>query len=354
MTSAIAPTPVPDSDPAATAVLVVAGNDAIRAALRRILIQEKFSVQSIGSWPEALDTLRASPSGCVLLDLDAGLDDVADLGGSLRALDPDSALVLLASGDRLDQASRLAGSEGEVLAKPVDLADLVATVRHALRARDGRIASRVASARLQEEVALRTAELQTERRNLQRLSVATLESLVNALEAKDPHLRGHSARVADLAARVAEACGLPAGAVETVRVAGRLHDIGKIGIRENLLHKAGPLTEEEFAHVRTHVELGARILDPLPHLGDVISCVRHHHERWDGSGYPDGLRGDAIPIGARIIGAVETFDALTTSRPYQEMMSPDAAALRLRELAGTVLDPEVCEAVIRVVTGRTP
>jgi putative two-component system response regulator len=350
MTSAIAPTTVPESDPAATAVLVVARNDAIRAALRRILVQEKLSVRTAGSWPEAGEILRASPTGCALLDLDLGLDDAADPVAGLRAIAPDLAVVILASADRLERAWRLADGGGEILAKPVDLADLVATVRHALRARDARIGS----ARLQEEVTLRTAELQTERRNLQRLSVATLEALVNALEAKDPHLRGHSARVADLAARVAAACDLGVEAIDVVRIAGRLHDIGKIGIREELLRKSGPLTEEEFAHVRTHVELGARILDPLPHLGDVIAYVRHHHERWDGSGYPDGLRGDAIPIGARIIGAAEIFDALTTPRPYQQTVSADAAALRLRELAGTVLDPRICEATIRVVTARTP
>jgi putative nucleotidyltransferase with HDIG domain len=165
--------------------------------------------------------------------------------------------------------------------------------------------------------------------------VATLEALVNALEAKDRHLRGHSARVADLATKVAVARGLPEETVDAVRTAARLHDIGKIGIRESILNKQGPLTDEEFAHVKTHTVIGAQILAPLTHLAEVIGFVRSHHERWDGKGYPDGLSALDIPVGARIIGAVEIYDALTTSRPYQETMIPAQAVERMADLVGT-------------------
>jgi putative two-component system response regulator len=176
--------------------------------------------------------------------------------------------------------------------------------------------------------------------------------LVNALEAKDPYLRGHSARVADSAAMVAAEMGLPDDQVESIRTAGRLHDIGKIGIREEILSKQGPLTDEEFDHVKLHPLIGSQILSPLAHLGAVIQFVRSHHERWDGKGYPDGLTGETIPIGARIIGAVEIYDALTTSRPYQEKMLPELAVERLRDLVGTVLDPAVHRALQAVVARR--
>ena len=120
---------------------------------------------------------------------------------------------------------------------------------------------------------------------------------------------------------------------------GRLHDIGKIGIREEILNKQGPLTDDEYEHVKRHVVVGSQILAPLVHLGDIIEYVRGHHERWDGFGYPDRLAGAAIPLGARIIGAVEIYDALTTSRPYQEKMEPHFAVERLRDLVGTVHRP---------------
>ncbi len=125
--------------------------------------------------------------------------------------------------------------------------------------------------------------------------------------------------------------------MELIRVAGRLHDIGKIGIRESVLNKRGPLTAEEFEHVKTHVTIGAQILAPLTHLREVIGYVRSHHERADGTGYPDRLAGNEIPVGARIIGAAEVFDALTTARPYQEKMTPEEAVARMRDLIDTVI-----------------
>jgi HD-GYP domain-containing protein (c-di-GMP phosphodiesterase class II) len=140
--------------------------------------------------------------------------------------------------------------------------------------------------------------------------------------------------------------------VEAIRTAGRLHDIGKIGIREEILNKQGPLTDEEFEHVKTHPVTGSEILAPLLHLRQVIEFVRSHHERWDGRGYPDGLLGEAIPLGARIIGAVEIYDALTTSRPYQEKMVPELAVERLRDLIGTVVDLQVHRALQAVIARR--
>jgi len=148
---------------------------------------------------------------------------------------------------------------------------------------------------------------------------------------------------------VAAEYGLDDTGIEAVRTAGSLHDIGKIGIREQILNKQGPLTDDEFAHVKTHAIIGAQILAPLVHLGEVIAFVRNHHERWDGRGYPDGLAGTAIPVGARILGAVEIFDALTTSRPYQDTMRPAMAVERMADLVGTVLDPDVHQALARVV-----
>jgi putative nucleotidyltransferase with HDIG domain len=198
----------------------------------------------------------------------------------------------------------------------------------------------------------RTADLERERANLQQVAVATLEALVNALEAKDPYLRGHSARVADMAASVAAELKLSDDEIDAVRTAGRLHDIGKIGVREEIITKPGPRTDPEFEEVKRHTTIGAEILAPLLHLGPVIEYVRNHHERWDGKGYPDGLKGEAIPLGARIIGTVEIYDALATSRSYQEKMSPELAVERLGDLAGTVLDPKVLRALRSVVARK--
>jgi putative nucleotidyltransferase with HDIG domain len=195
-------------------------------------------------------------------------------------------------------------------------------------------------------------EWQRERAETHRLTVATLEALVNAMEARDPYLRGHSARVADLAATITSHLGMSDDEVEQIRLAGRLHDIGKIGTREAVMNKQGPLTPEEYDHVKQHVMIGSQILAPLGHLAPVLSGVRSHHERWDGSGYPDGLRGEEIPLAARIIGAAEVYDALSTPRPYQEKLSAAQAVRRMGDLVGTVLDPRVFSALAEVVTRR--
>ncbi len=143
------------------------------------------------------------------------------------------------------------------------------------------------------------------------MALAALESLVCVVEAKDPWLAGHSVRVAQTAASLAAELGRSDEDIEQIRLAGRLHDIGMVGVSERILSKEGRLAAEEFEQVRGHATLGSQILSPLPGLGPVISFVRHHHERCDGRGYPDRLAGEAVPWGARIIGVAEMYDALT-------------------------------------------
>jgi putative nucleotidyltransferase with HDIG domain len=240
----------------------------------------------------------------------------------------------------------------DYLTKPIELMELGRTIQRALKRREGHIGRRQLDQHIKEEVAKRTAEFQRERTRLERVSVATLEVLINALEAKDPYLRGHSARVADLSATIAAHLGLPVDEIDQVRLAGRLHDIGKIGTREDVMNKQGPLTPEEYDHIKHHVVIGSQILAPLDHLGPVIDTVRSHHERWDGTGYPDGRRGEEIPLMGRIVGAAEVWDALSTSRPYQEKLTAEQALRRLSELVGTVLDPKVFAALSEVVNRR--
>ena len=186
----------------------------------------------------------------------------------------------------------------------------------------------------------------------ERLTVAVLEALVHALEAKSGSLAGHSSRVSAYAATIASELGLTDAEVDLVRTAGRLHDLGMIGIRESVLDKAGRLTRDEYEHVKRHVEIGVHILAPLTQLSPVIQAVKGHHERWDGAGYPDGLAGDAIPVGARVIHVAEVYDALTTERPYQNTFSEAEAIERLEEIAGSVLDPVAVDAFAASVRGR--
>ena len=187
---------------------------------------------------------------------------------------------------------------------------------------------------------------------LRRSICQSLLGLANALEAKDPYTRGHSERVGAWGGRLATAMSLPPGEVETITQAGLLHDIGKIGVPEAVLRKRAGLAPDEWALMRQHPVIGAQIVAPFEFFAGGSLVIRHHHERWDGTGYPDGLAGDDIPLAARVIGAAEVYDALSTARPYQERMTADQAVRRMEELSGSVLDPAVYQALSEVVTRR--
>ena len=334
-------------------VLVVDDEESIRSPIRRYLQQHGYDVSTAATGEEALRTLQRQPAACVLLDV--YLPDVSgvELVPRMLAAEPATAILMLtAANDATTATLCMQRGAMDYLTKPVDLPVLGRAIQRALAACLSRRETQQSNRMLQEEVAARSAELRAERANLERISIATLEALVNALEAKDPYLRGHSARVADLSAMVAAEIGADDEEIERVRTAGRLHDIGKIGIREDILNKQGPLTDEEYEHVKRHVVVGSQILSPLVHLSHIIEYVRGHHERWDGFGYPDRLAGTDIPFGARVIGAVEIYDALTTSRPYQEKMAAHFAVERLRDLIGTMLDPDVYRALETVVGRR--
>lgn len=184
--------------------------------------------------------------------------------------------------------------------------------------------------------------------------VGIIRSLVNALDARDMATAHHSSRVAEHAIRIARAMGLNEEFVSEVRVAGFLHDVGKIGIRDGILTKQGPLTAEESAMMQRHTVFGYDILDPVPLSEKIKLAVRHSHERWDGRGYPDGLTREQIPLAARIVAVADAYEALTTNRPYRSARSPEMATGEIRQGAGTQFDPQVVEAFLRVWQPAAP
>jgi len=191
-------------------------------------------------------------------------------------------------------------------------------------------------------------------RRLQQASFQSLLGLANALEAKDVYTRGHSERVAALARRIALAAGVAPEAADIIAQAGLLHDLGKIAIPESVLRKTGPLSEEEWAVMRRHPIVGAQIVAPLEFFADGAVIVRHHHERQDGSGYPDGLRGELIPLGARIVAVADVYDAFTSDRPYRPRVARAEAVRRLGAEAGRTLDGRLTALCVRLTDDATP
>lgn len=175
--------------------------------------------------------------------------------------------------------------------------------------------------------------------------LTSLQMMAEAVDLKDPYTSGHSHRVSRYATRLARAMGLPEEEVERIRIGGLMHDIGKIGISGRIIRKPTKLTAEEYALMREHSRVSAGILQPLEVLNESARMVHHHHEHWDGSGYPDGLRGEEIPVGARVILVADAYDALTTDRPYRKGVDRESALAVVKRHSGTQFDPSVVRAL---------
>jgi len=177
-----------------------------------------------------------------------------------------------------------------------------------------------------------------------------VDALSAALDAKHPYTYGHSGRVADLAAALAARMGYDSESVELIHIAGHLHDIGKIGVPDTVLAKEGPLTPEEFETIMKHPGIGFDILTKIESLSGFAVAVRHHHERWDGRGYPDGLAGEAIPMASRILAVADSWDAMTSARSYRVRLSFDEALEQIRLGIRSQFDPDVAAAFIELHT----
>ncbi len=194
-------------------------------------------------------------------------------------------------------------------------------------------------------------------RNSLRLQVLTrdaVEKMADVIDRRDPYTAGHSIRVADLAARIATEMGLPWDEVETIRAAARVHDLGKIEIDSVVLNKPGRLEGREWELMRRHPIVGAEIISRFPEFARGADYIRYHHERWDGKGYPYGLRGEEIPLGARIIAVADSYDAMTTDRPYRRALSRDVVMAELKRGAGVQWDPDVVAAFLCILGDETP
>jgi len=200
------------------------------------------------------------------------------------------------------------------------------------------------------------ARIAMEKRHLEEITTesytGTIRALASAIDARDPSTHRHSQAVTELSVSLAETLNLSEQEINTIRHAAILHDVGKIGIGEDILFKAGPLTPRERIVVEAHPLVGVSILAGIPHLEDLIPLIRHHHERYDGSGYPDGLRDAEIPLGAQILAIADTFDAITTERFYHRGLSIPKACSFLQENAGVLFDPELVETFVRMIQQR--
>jgi response regulator RpfG family c-di-GMP phosphodiesterase len=319
--------------------LVVDDEERVRDVMARVLAGEGFECRQAASGAEAVALLEREAFDLAVLDIQMPAMDGTQLLAEVRLRWPETGVVMVtAVSDVRTAVSCLTHGALDYVAKPFEIDEMRARVWQALEKRRLLRENREYQLHLEQRV-----KEQADR--IEEMFVLGVHSLVQALEAKDQYTRGHSARVSVYAVEIARQLGVDDATVAEIRLGGELHDIGKIGVREGMLQKPGPLSEEEYLHVMVHPTIGERILAPLLREHPIVlQIVRSHHERLDGAGLPDHLQGDAIPFVARIASVADAFDAITTGRPYMRSRPPEEAVAELRRCTGWQFDPACVEA----------
>jgi response regulator RpfG family c-di-GMP phosphodiesterase len=291
---------------------------------------------------EAARLFELERAPLTITDLKMPVMDGLQLLRHVKARDADAAVIVLTgAGDVRTAVESLKQGASDFILKPVDLDQILLAAERALERRQLLIERREHQVLLEARVAEATRGLAVALRELEETYQVTLEALGSALATREIGTEQHSRRVHAYCIALARAHGVPDSELGALGRGVLLHDIGKIGISDAVLLKPGPLTPEEWAIMRSHPEVGRQLLERIPFLRDAIPVVYHHHERWDGTGYPLGLRGKAIPITARIFAVADAFDALTFDRPYSKAVEMELARARIAEASGSHFDPAV-------------
>lgn len=327
-------------------ILVVDDDADIRSVLVRVLRAHDFDVHDASGTDAALALVRElGEVSMILTDIHMPGRDGLALLAELQQQHPDTAVLMLTGDADLGTAVEcLKRGAMDYLSKPVVVEEVWARVDKAFDKRRLTLEVRHLQESYQADLERRVSELA---RKNQQMFLSQVQMAVRMLEAKDPYTRGHSTRVAEYAVGVGRLLGLGPGMLDSLRLGGELHDIGKIGTRDAVLNKPDKLTPEEFEEVKRHTTDGAEMLSVLrDEHPEVLRIVRSHHERFDGSGFPDGLRGGAIPQSARIVAVADAFDAMTSTRAYRERQDHAWAYGELTRSMGSHFDPDMVRAFI--------
>lgn len=323
-------------------ILIADDEDTIRQILLQKLSQEGYQCQEAINSNQVLNGMKECPCDLILLDINMPGKSGVELLHEIRARYPDTAVLMATAVNDISTAIQcLKQGACDYLTKPFNLSELLFSIERALEKRRLEIEIRDYRQHLEQKVDEQT-------KSIREAFLNSVKSLAYALEAKDKYTIGHSQRVTEIAILIADALGMTQESIEKIKLAGLIHDIGKIGIRESILDKPGQLTEEEYQHIKSHPDIGERILSPIIEDKEVLFMVKHHHERYDGKGYPDGLKAENIPVGARILAIADSYDAMTSARPYRDVMSTEAACYEIARCKATQFDPVIADSFLRV------
>ncbi|MHB0914136.1 MAG: HD domain-containing phosphohydrolase [Thermoleophilia bacterium] len=324
-----------------TRMMIVDDEPAIREVLSRTFSDRGFLCDTADGYDDAISKLQSGAYDIAMLDINMPGRSGIDLLQSIMSLDGDVAVIMVtAIADTQTAIGAMRMGAYDYVTKPFNLVEVIMSVERALEKRNLQLDNREYQEHLEIKVSEKTEELR-------QTFVGAIASLAEALDAKDPYTNGHSQRVTMICEIIAQAMKLDEEMSERIRMAGVLHDLGKIGVPETILNKVGKLSDEEFGIVKTHSVRGEKIIEPFIKDKGIREIVRHHHERYSGGGYPDGISGEEIPVGARIMSVADAYDAMTSDRSYRKAMAPEDAEAELVACSGKQFDPEIVELFIK-------
>jgi response regulator RpfG family c-di-GMP phosphodiesterase len=337
-----------EASPAKARILVVDDEPEIRDVLCELL-GDRYECIPASSAEEALDLIRDGRFGLIISDIMMGGMSGLEMIPHVLANSPDTVVLMISGVQTIESAIKaLRAGAFDYIMKPFDLRQVDAAVKRAIETYDLRRSKQLYEAHLEELVEQRTAELDRALDSVEDAYRSTLKALAHALETRDAETHGHSERVVTFSLRLGRELGLDGQQLKSLEFGSLLHDIGKIGVPDAILRKPARLTEDEWDKMREHPRHGQQILRGIGFLEGAARVVGQHHEKWDGSGYPLGLRGEEIDLNARIFAVADAFDAMTSDRVYRAGKPYEAAAKELESWAGRQFDPQVVEAFHRV------
>ncbi|MDJ0867431.1 MAG: response regulator [Myxococcota bacterium] len=339
----------------------------ILKALKRLMRHEPWNVECACRGQDALQIMDRTPAQVVVSDQRMPEMSGVDLLQAVRERQPDVVRMMLTGYTEMNVAVE-AINRGEIyrlITKPWNDEELKATIRQAFDhydlkqeikrlnqvTREQNFKLQDMNRNLEAKVRERTKQVAQKHSELRTAYVQTIRALAEAVDAKDAYTRGHSERVGVYASKLAREMGLPKELIERVYIAGVLHDVGKIGVPDRIISKPDRLDDEEYGEMKRHPEIGAKILEPVTFLADIVPCVRHHHEWFDGSekGYPLRLAADSIPLPSRIILVADTVEAMTSDRPYRNALPLEVVVRELHRYSGSQFDPVCVKPMLELI-----
>jgi len=332
-------------------ILVIDDELAPRESIRMVL-KDKYTVSTAPGAREGIDSMIHDPYDLIVMDIKMPKMDGITALQEIKKRHPDTEVILLTAYASLETArDAIRFGAFDYLIKPFDKDDVLLVVEKGLKKRRANAGLKLERDILLDRAAYLEDQVSKARSNIMTCYEGTVNALILTIDAKDHYTHNHSNRVAKLSSSLADALGIPAKTIKEIENAAAIHDIGKIGIEENILRKNGKLTLDEYTEIKKHPAIGARIVQSVPFLEDAIPVILHHHERYDGKGYPGGLNGEQIPLAARIVMVADAIDAMMSARPYRDALTMSKVERELKDHAGTQFDPEIVDIILK---GRVP